>query len=121
MLTLIGVALLSGELAIAVEGPAGCAEQRFECTVAGVKRLMEFVFDSLGPGEPAIQFVVGPIERQSECAPFFATLAQFGISNAAVAESELEDYRSSNGSPQTVAVSVAEAFRQKHARRFKRR
>jgi hypothetical protein len=121
MLKLIGVLLLSGELSVAVERHSGYVEQRFACTKPGVEQLFDFVLGSIGPGEPAIHFVVGPIERQAECPLFFATLADFGIANGAVGAAELERYLLARAGDKMSASSVAEVFREKNPRLLKRR
>jgi hypothetical protein len=118
MLKLIGVLLLSGQLGVAVEGPNGYAERTFSCDRSGVEQLFDFVLSALGPGEPAIQFVVGPIERQAECEALFSALADNGIGNAVVDAAELEAFAKQHGASALSARTVAEVFKEKHAKLF---
>ena len=116
MLKLIGVLLLSGQLGVAVQSQGGYIERTFSCSESGVEQLFEFVLSTLGPGEPAIQFIVGPIEREAECEVFFAALADNGIGNAAVSAGELEAFAASHSASSSSARAVAEVFREKHAK-----
>ena len=116
MLKLIGVLLLSGQLGVAVESPSGYTERTFSCSESGVELLFEFVLSALGPGEPAIQFVVGPIEREAECEVFFAALADNGVGNAAVSATELEAFAVSHNTSSSSPRTVAEVFKEKHAK-----
>lgn len=118
MLKLIGVLLLSGQLGVSVESPSGYVERVFVCNEAGVEELFEFVLSSLGPGEPGIQFVVGPVERAHECEALFAALAESGIGNAAVSSAELEAFAAKHSTPALSPRTVAEVFREKHAKLF---
>ncbi|CAG0975333.1 hypothetical protein GPROT1_01887 [Gammaproteobacteria bacterium] len=121
MLKLIGVLLLSGHVGVAIDASGGYAERTFSCTEAGVEQLFEFVLSALGPGEPAIQFVVGPIERQPECEVFFAALAENGIGNAVVSAQEIEAFANSHRMSPSSARTVAETFKEKHAKLFSKK
>jgi len=120
MLKFIGIHLSGGDvLSVAVGAQGEYVEQTFACSREEVDQLFEFVLEAVRTEEPGIQFVIGPIERQAEYAALFEALAENGIANAVVEQSELEALAATGKSVPSGQL-VVECFRQRFARYLKR-
>jgi len=125
MLKLIGILVISGKLAVAVETNTGFVERTFSNTPAGVEQFIEFAQATLLPEEPPLHIVVGLANEREDDGPILRRLAQLKIANGRVSPEELQSFAKSHnvsiGSPTTVALLYKQKFpflfvpRKKHA------
>ena len=114
MVKLIGILVLSTQLAVAVETDRGFVERSFPNSTAGAQELIAYAEETMGQPEHGIHVVVGWLDERDDTGPILKKLGDLGIKHAVAAPSDVNNatvkHKLPPQSPTAVALSFKDRF-----------
>lgn len=114
MVKLIGILVLSMQLAVAVETDRGFVERSFPNSAAGAEELVAYAEEAMGQPEHGIHIVVGWLNENDDTGPILKKLGDLGINHAVAPPNDVKNatvkHKLPPHSPTAVALSFKDRF-----------